>query len=738
MKGSITALHARPSASDGVQRTNTIAGAAAIDVTDRGAADRAHRTLTQSPELDAFCNEAFDSIDPDRVRYALATLILCNRADTEHQSTDAIPGARALGLQVLAEHLSPTGLAALQRMLYGDAGHEEFGAYLAAGDWLCLTGLALQKQGEANMKANRLAQAAEDYMTAAEAFGLVAGQAMAAAHAYFAAADALRRNSQPGPAAEIYEMSGGIYARLGKFDLAARAFSTAALAHQGGRRSRLAAAACNMSAEFYMMHAEALQSQGEITQARDAYKLALQGSRTAASYLWDEAQCERQALDAEMRAANILSLLQLHDAAIERFERIAECCGWLHLYTLLEKAHGGTAQAFCRAADDVAADRPEQAARLYLRAAEYYRRAHQHALAGPPSEKAAEIYLKVATTLLSRLPARPTAAQVGEVRVRVGEAYRRAADIYTEAGLHTKAADVHLCIAQLHTLAESPVETAHALRMSAAARLRSAEAYRGVGLHQQAENAYEIAARAFETAALAYRALPHASENVDWLEEAAKAWWTAARAWSEAGQHALAAGACRKAEDVFTTAGRSGDAERAARRAKLHEERTTAPRLSRAGLITALTEEIAKRLAGLKSGLLIASSEVTRRIVPEGNLTLDMVDGQDFVSADVFVPEDAVEWLAVAIGEKNDKYQLVTAMTVEATIRNRHLVSRRPLKESELLGGYDLLELLREAPLDQPGTLAARIDDPPGKSVDTTGKPMSRGGTPQNPLPAAT
>lgn len=711
--------HALPPTSASARLAMTIASAAAIDVTDAQAAENAHWLLTQTQELDDFCNEVFDDRAPDPVRHALATLILCRRADAQRQSTDAIPGDRESAWNLLADHLSRAGLAEILQTLHGHARPDKFATYLATPDWLCLAGRAWRKQGDAHLGARRYAQAAVDYNTGAEAFRQVTGWIDRAADLYVRAADAHRWNQQPGLAAETYTMAAGIYAQVGLFELAANAYSSAALAHQAAGERRLAAVACCLSGELHMMHANTLASGGEATRADRAYALALRGFETAAAFWHHEPGCEEQVLDAETRAAKALTQLGRHRKAAQRYMWIADSYEQRHLHKQAQSTRGMAAQAYEQAARAVPETQHELAADLDWQAAKLYRQAHQHAPARAAYERAAKKYKKAAQTYLAPSSPAPTAAQVEHANALASAAYRQAARIYTEAGLHTQAADVHQRVVRLHTQAKSHVQAAHASLLVAGARLRAADACRAAGLHAEAEHAYALAAKAYESAAQAYRILPQANTTVGWLMQAAQAWWSAAKLYSEAGQHVLAAQASRKASGVLTTAGLPEWAARAAAQAQWHDLRATQPPLSRSGMVQAINQEIDKRLAGLKNGLLIASRGITLR----------MEQAQDVLSMDEFASEAGVEWLAISTDDTRTIFDFITAMTVQTVVRSRHPILRRPLKEEELLGGYDLLELLRQAPLDTHDALApptdVSIDKPNDGSISAPGDPTT-------------
>ncbi|AKK24614.1 hypothetical protein [Pandoraea oxalativorans] len=669
----------------------TVAAAAAIDVTDSRAAENAHWILSETQELIDFCNEAFDGRQPDNVRDAVATLILCRHADVQQQSTNAIPGAREPAWNLLAEHLSPAGRAALLRTLHGHAADDKFATYFAGADWLRLAGRAWRLQGESLMNAKRYERAAEDYKTAAEAFRQVPGWADRAAHAYFQAAEAQRRNHQPELAAESYEMAAGTYAQTDKLELAAHAYSSAGLAHQRAGRPWLAAAACNMSAELYMMHAEALALAGDATPARDAYELALRGFEAAAALLRDDPERALQTLDAEKRAANALTRLGRHKEAIERYRGIASQYDARHLDTLTEQVHGLTAQAYWRAAQAEPADQHEVAATLAWQAARLYRKARHYALSHAAYEWAARNYVTAAETLLRPASVTLTHAQVDRIRALASTADEQAAQIYTEAGAHSKAAEAYLRVAHLQSQAGSAVAAADALLRAEGARFRGADAYAAVGLHTEAEQAYQSAASAYETAAQALLKLARTDPEGEGLRQAADAWCSAAKLYSEASLHSPAAQACRKAAEVFEAAGLSELAERANAGATQHDIRATAPPLSRAGMVKAITKEIALRLEGLKKGLRIAQS----------GMTLNLPKGEDVLSFEDFAPEATVEWLAFDASDAKGVFHLVTAKTVSTVIKGHHPYLRRPVEEKEWLRGYDLLERLQEAPLDQ-------------------------------------
>ncbi|AKM30804.1 hypothetical protein AB870_12850 [Pandoraea faecigallinarum] len=664
-----------------------VVDAAEIDVTNDQAALAAHEAIANTPELRQFCDLVFDGVDTAACRKALATLVLCKRADAQHQGTGSIPGNREGALVLLAERLSPAGKEALQRLLGGTAGNNGFAKYLSEPDGLCLAGHACWRQGKDNVLAGARAKAAEDYETAGDVYKL-AGRASWAADAYRQAAEIHMQAARYELAAEIYKMAAGVYTHAKRLPQAAEAYGMASRAHWCAGQPELAAETGLMSGEVCMMGAETLAADD-----RNEACLMATFAFSMAAQIYAENHLPEKSVEAGTKAIQAILGIDPQE-------------GGADAYTSIAHAYKAVAKAYARAGlNEKAAEVELCAAKNYWNAADAHRQAGQYEKAAKAQRQAAGAYKaagmsykqadrhnEAVESFLMAAQAHLRAAETYGRNAQIAKSYLAAAALYAEAGNGERAAATYM-------LAAAASEQAGWFSTAAKAFSSAAKFYRCLNRHDRAEDAYRMAAKN-------YMAVAKASTDAGWRLQAADARLQAAKAYAQASLPKEAAAACREAETAYIKAGRPERAAQASAQASRFDIRASGPQLSRAEVIKAINEAIASRQEGLKKGM------------RSGEITLRMEECRDIFS---FVDFDAgadVEWCLVSRGGEKNIYDFVTASTA-ISMQNVHPILRRELREGDVLQGHDVLAPLLTASPVEPEGLEAAMDEPIAAPEDT-------------------
>lgn len=365
-----------------------------LDFNDPQALSEVHQHLANTQALRLFCEWACDGFDLAERRREVATLVLCQWADAQQRSTDAIPGERDKVATKLAQRLSPQGQRGLQQSLGASAANNAFSEYLAEADRYCLAGHVDFEHTAANPVPETYVVAAVTYGRAADAYTL-AGRDVLAARSCAYAALALER-------------AAAAYARVGKFGQASLAYLSVADAYMivAGAYDHIGWDA--HTAEALEGAAEAYARTGWHAHAAQALEAAAEAHERAGDFY---------------RAANVRHTAAGHYIWAGLYEHAAEAC---------ERAALAYLENF----------RDAMAAKNYAYAAAAYRAAEQHGKAEAALMKAGDHFAKAGWS--------ESIAETENWRLWAAIWHGRAANAYENAGELDLAAaalaEAHACL----------------------------------------------------------------------------------------------------------------------------------------------------------------------------------------------------------------------------------------------------------------------------------------------------
>lgn len=519
-----------PLRSTSSQRRGTIApealraALANLDLTNRTDVADIHRLLAQMPDLERLCVEAFNGMDSERVREAVATLILYGLDDERNEGrltmapnlshvpppgTPSIAQSRDAARQTLVELLSPAGQAALLQSVGPNAQDDTLFRYLPAPDRLRLAGDVHRQRADSlrnfwpdeppradrSTRIDSLMQLAAHLSERADA----CEQAIAL---YNAATYAYAQAGQLAHAATSFEAIAEIYRQMGEHELAGDAASQAADTYLKAGLDKEAGAAfweAGISydlAELLLKSVEAFENSAEIRQQPQVNQ-------------------PDEAADALERASRLYELLAEHTQAANTCAKAAA------LYP--QRASGAA-----------------KAAPLFGRAAALYLAAGEPRLAAVNFERAAH------ACLLTNLQDAATYYQEAAIAWLKATGCEELAEVALRQALHYFSAD-----------AQNQSEAGKQA-------LAASETAREAGRHGQAVEHQELAsrllagaARSFEGTANIHRINGHPVPAADDFSTAKAYFVLAAKNAREAGEHARKMGDEARAVDLFNLAGDS-------------------------------------------------------------------------------------------------------------------------------------------------------------------------------------
>lgn len=312
----------------------------------------AHARLAHAPALDDLRQLICDGVDLERIRDALATLILYQCAEERQQRSDTIPGTRDGARETLAAHLSPAGKDKLLQTLEFDAVPD------AIPDALSET----VRWGVAGHVHLRDAAAASETKPRSLAFGL-AGHAFEraelpgrAAHAWTELAQTLQLAGAPREAARAWLQTAVAYAEADMHETAAITYRTAADCFTLAMESRHAAYALCAAATACLQAGLQDTAIARFGEAGDHYTRAaetcvLAGQRDDASELYREAAaCLTRAAHALTQAAQATSA----EATWRTAERSWRAAATAHAMAGQPDSAGQAEASACDAAEQAA------------------------------------------------------------------------------------------------------------------------------------------------------------------------------------------------------------------------------------------------------------------------------------------------------------------------------------------------------------------------------------------------
>lgn len=528
---------------------------ATVDFRCKRMVNAAHEGL-QASALTIFPPETFDGVDSEEVGRALASLMLCYFAAHRNQTMQWIEPDHCAALRTLAARLTPTGQKALLQSLENSQADNAFSRYFAHADsqyfaqadayslaghlYFQQAGTPLLPGSIGKTPEDASAQAAEDYLKAAELF-MRGGQPALAAKAYLLGADAHLRSCQPLKATEACLRAVHLYTQTSEPLKAADARLKAAAAYLNVANGYVLAGAHGLAGDAYLRAADLyMQTHQPLTavdiclKAADAYRWAGELGQAAVAYLW---------------AAH--ALMADADARPEKGRYARAAAAYLlaaQAYTDLGQP-GPAADAWLWAAlAFTRADEPRKALTAYQQAAEANTKAGRHGLAGDAWCSVAALYTELrdpksasdandnaatayrwaaigGTEVCQPLPAEHYYMMAGYAHAAVAQqardenaddvaqehqdlaedAYERAGHGFVETGLFAAGTGAHM-LARQYALALGPCAQVIREYLAVGDLVQAADAYMQLGFALKgARKHHDKVNKAFVTAAVLYR-----------------------------------------------------------------------------------------------------------------------------------------------------------------------------------------------------------------------------------------